>query len=165
MAMRKWLIGLFFFIFFFGQMSLVHALGTYRIHITDVNRVIHKNWLGVPHTVDCTVTWQVYEEKENGWVPVDISSFSMYRVICKGENKSIGKENQAETKGNFYTFYRKKVGERYSFFVEGYVDSLKVVSDTARVQTGRLRANGQPSNISYWLLSLINGRILLAIIG
>ena len=171
MVMRKWLIGLFSFISFFGQMNVVHALGTgaksYRIHITNVNRVTHKNWLRVPNTVDCTVTWQVYEEKKNGLVPVDISSFSMYRVICKGKDKSIEKENQAETKGNFYTFYRRKVGEQYSFIVEGYVgNKLKAVSDTLRVQTGRLRADSRPSNISRWPHWIpFNGRILLAIIG
>jgi len=170
MILRKWLIGLFLFILFFGQLNVTYALGTnekiYRIHIMDVNRVIHKNWLGIPRTVDCTVTWQVYEKKESGWMPVDVSSFSMYRVICTGEGAA-DKQNQVETKGNLYTFYGKKVGKKYSFFVKGYVgNKLKALSDTLWVQTGRLRADGQPSNLTHWHHWIpFNGRILLAIIG
>ena len=171
MAIRKWLIRLFLLILSLGQMSIAHAQGAgeknYRIHITDVNRVIHKNWLGVPNAVDCTVTWQVYEEGKNGWIPIDVSSFSLYRVVCIAHDKSTGKEIQAETKGNFYTFYRKKLGKRYSFVVKGYSKNrLKTISDTLWVQTGRLRADGQSSNLGHWHHWIpLNGRILLAIIG
>jgi len=171
MAVKELFVRCLFLVFILGQVGVSHGVrvegNSYQIHITDVNRIVHKNWLGVPRTVDCTVNWEVYEEKEGKWSPVDVSSFDSYRVVCTRKDDLADVENSDRVDGNFYTFYKRRAGKRYGFVVEGYRGDERIaVSDTAWIVTGRLRADGRPTAVIHWHHWIpFNGRIPLAIIG
>ena len=140
----------------------------YHIHITDVQRVVHKNWLRIPHSVDYTVYWELYRVVEEGMVPVDVSQLSRYRIVCGIEDDVLVEQRFEEVEGNFCTFLSRDVGKRYGFVAEGYIGEERVVvSDTAWAVTGRLSADGQSSTLRlrwhHWIP--FNGRIPLALIG
>ena len=171
MAVKERFVRCLSAVFFLGQMGIVYGFGvddeSYHIHITDVSRVIHKNWLGVPRSVDCTVNWEIYGEGEGQWTLVDVSTLDHYRAVCAREDDPLDVERSDIVEGNFHSFYKKRVGRKYGFVVEGYLDGERIaISDTAWVVTGRLRADSQPSAVISWHHWIpFNGRIPLALIG
>ena len=139
----------------------------FRVHIVDVGRTIHKNLLGVPRTVDCTVTWEVYERRGDEWASSSISNFDAYRALCLPEGTSEDVLTSDSIEDNFWTFSGLKVGAEYKFVVEGHQSGQEVVaSDTARILAGRqLRAAVPGANIRWYNWVPFNGRIPLAFFG
>jgi len=155
----------------FGCLAFVSAFAAadkiYKIHIHDVSRVVHKNWLGVPHAVDCTVRWEIYEERLGEWTLTDVSQLDHYQAYCMTPSVSKESENSGDMKANFYTFPKRSAGQRYGFVVKGFKENQEIaVSDTAWVVTGKLRADGPPPAAIQWHHWFpLNGRIPLAILG
>jgi biopolymer transport protein ExbB/TolQ len=144
-----------------------------RIHINGINRVVHKNWLGVPRSADYTVYWDVYAQNPSGWSAVDPDVFERFRLTAQ----SGAEVRQTETKGNFATI-PFRAGQKVVFVVEGMAGARSVsVSDTACAVTGKPAGSASmvsPSRLSsqgpsekskwhYWFP--LNGRIPLALIG
>ena len=70
----------------FGKIALGNEMNqNYRIYITDIQRNVHKNWLAIPRSVDFTVYWDLYQDKEEGWNPVSPDLLNHYRICCKGK--------------------------------------------------------------------------------
>lgn len=158
-------------LFILGQLVGVYVSKAddkkYGIYITDMRRVVHKNWIGLPRSVDCTVYWEIYEQGDEEWSPSEVSVFDSYRVLCQKEDRSLNEKKLGNIEGNFYTFSGLKVGVKYNFIVEGYRGGEMVASsDTARVVTGReLRATGSGYIVHWYRWIPINGRIPMSIIG
>jgi biopolymer transport protein ExbB/TolQ len=145
-----------------------------RIHINGINRVVHKNWLGIPKSADYTVYWDVYQRNPSGWVAVDPDVFERFRVTV-GSGTDV---RLFEAKGNYTTVPGCRAGQRIVFVVEGMEgERVLAVSDTAWAVTGkpagrvslspaaRFSAQGpiESSKWHYWFP--LNGRIPLAAIG
>ena len=138
----------------------------YHISISDIERAVDKNVLGVPRSVDCTLYWEVYEEKEDTWNPVETSVFDYYRLRYRN-NMNAQEELSGELEGNFYTIRDLKVSVQYRFVVEGYRDGdVVAVSDTAYVLTGKdIRATGPGMKIKWHHWIPLNGRIPMVMVG
>ena len=161
-------------VFFILFMGLIAFAGTskgeddvFRIHISDVSRIVHDNWLGIPRSADCTVTWEIYTEKDSEWIPADVSSFSPYRVVCYEENDPTDQKRSNDVDGNFYTFNGLRTGVRFGFYVEGYRNgSRAAVSDTASAMSGKsLSASADGPSTAWYHWFPLNGRFPLTIIG
>jgi biopolymer transport protein ExbB/TolQ len=138
----------------------------YKISITDIKRVVHKNWLTIPKSVDCTVIWELYEQTNGGWIQVDPNVFNYFKVICKSKKNDVQIETSEEVKGNYYTFFKKDVGQKYGIIVEGYkANKLVAVSDSAWILTGKLRADKENNGFNWIMWIPFNGRIPLKLIG
>lgn len=138
-----------------------------RVHITNIDRTVHKNWLGIPRVVDCTVQWEVYVRAEEGWSPAPITLFDSFRAVCEPEAGKDVRRVSDEITGNFWMFKDLKVDETYDFAVEGYKLRKKTaISDTARFTTGREFRAAVPGIASRWHLWIpFNGRIPMAFFG
>jgi len=152
---------------FGAQQNINSQNNAYRLYITDIKRVTHNNWLGVPNSVDCTVYWEVYREVGQNTKPVNVSEMDEYTIICNPKGASNSQIIQGNAHGNFYTFKALKVGQGYGVIVKGLKQNQVVAqSDSASILTGKeLRATGALS-ISRWYRWIpFNGRIPMAVIG
>lgn len=156
-------------------LSICHAFGAlatdaedppHRVHITNIDRTLHKNWLGIPRRVDCTIQWEAYTRALEGWAPAPITLFDSYRALCLPEGTGADLVS-GEVSGNFWTFTDLRVGEAYEFVIEGYQGGMRsATSDTARMTTGREFRASQPGAASRWHLWIpFNGRIPMAFFG
>ena len=135
-----------------------------RVHITNIDRSVHKNWLGIPNRVDCTVQWEVYTKADEGWTPAPISMFESFRAICQPVDAEDVERVSGDVEGNFWNFTDLRVGMTYDFVIEGYkAGEIISVSDTARIETGREFKASVPSVASHWHMWIpFNGRIPMA---
>lgn len=136
---------------------------SYRIRVIDIDRVINKNWLGIPRTVDCMLRWEVYENMDGSWIQIQSNPFNSYQAICMREDGSQPQQSPGTTEENVFTFSGLEVGTPYRFFVMGRQEGQEhVLSDTARVLTGRTRRPPRPMSL-HWLP--LSGRTPLALFG
>lgn len=136
-----------------------------RIHISNVDRNIQKNWLGVPRRVDCTVSWEVYERRDDDWVLTSEDRLDGYRVTCQNLTDRNEVFRSGRVVGNFHSFQDLRVGIRYGFAVEAYAGEMQITnSDTAYVRTGKsMRAALSDPNVKWHHWLPFNGRIPLAL--
>jgi biopolymer transport protein ExbB/TolQ len=138
----------------------------YRIHISDVSRHIYENILGIPKSVDCTIKWELLENLDDNWKPVDESLMDNFQVECISNEVPQHQETSENINGNFYTFEKRMIGKRYGFVVKGILGTqVSIKSDTAWVVTGKLRADGEKNAFQWHYYIPFNGRIPLALIG
>ena len=133
-----------------GQNSESSPEMDYKINIAELNRVIQKNWLGVPKSMDCTIIWEVFEQKDDGWYSTDISSFDYYSVHYKCEVEASQEQVSDKVRINYHTFNKIRTGKKIVFYVKGYhKDGTIVVSDTAWTIAGKLSADESGSEHSF----------------
>ncbi len=139
-----------------------------RIAITDVQRVIHKNWLGIPHKFDCTLSWELHRLQDDAsWDRIDISDLDACRIVCRKDDGTWEEVLSTEINGAAATFEDLKVGVKYAFIVQGIRNGIRIaVSDTTRVLTGRTLNTAQTGGIGTWIRWIpFNGRFPMAVIG
>jgi biopolymer transport protein ExbB/TolQ len=133
-----------------GQNSESSPEMDYKIHIAELNRVIKKNWLGVPKSMDCTIIWEVFEQNDDGWYSTDISSFDYFSVHYKCDVEASQEQVSDKVRVNYHTLHKIRTGKKVVFYVKGYHrDGTIVVSDTAWTITGRLLADESKSEHSF----------------
>ena len=171
MALRSCIARWTFFLIIFWQLAIIQFSqaqeSEYLIYISDIRRdVVHKNWLGIPRSVDCTLYWEVYKQEANSLKPMDSSIFDLYQVRYRKEQESSEGGISTQVNGNFYACKDLQAGIRYHFIVEGIQNGVKLaVSDTAfAVFTGKLKSSSpRPPKWHHWIP--FNGRVPMAIIG
>jgi len=171
MTLKKYPAGRLFFSLILLQLFCVQSLQAVqdedRINISDVQRTIQKNWIGLPKSVNCTLYWEVYEKADDQWNPVDVNSFDYYQVIYRRGDDVSMEVKSGQVSGNFHSYPELQIGKRYQFIVEGYRDGIqRVVSDTASVvTTGKFRSNGPASSLKWHHYIPFNGRFPMSIVG
>ncbi|MCJ7813364.1 MotA/TolQ/ExbB proton channel family protein, partial [bacterium] len=169
MSVKKRLIYLGCLILFQGGMlsSLRGDESSYKIFISDIQSVAHKNWMGVPRLVDYTIYWEIYQQEGTQWNPADLTVCESFRVYCYQEDGLQDESHSGDLVGNFYVFNAKKAGVNYHLFVEGYKNGNRVaLSDTANVVIGKELRAGKPLAVVQWHQWIpLNGRIPMAIVG
>ena len=162
---------LLFLVVFAGIGANAIAQESYRLYITDIERVYHKDFLGVPNSVTCTVYWKVYQEKYDEEIAVELSTLADYRLryIAFKKNKFQKNWESPALKNDGYALSNLPVGQRYGFTLEGYRDGkLMAISDTSWVVTGKLRADMSPpqeGEVSGRLGLPFSGRFPMALLG
>lgn len=154
-----------------GLLMLFHGAGSgfcngnsYQVQILDVQRTIHKNWLGVPVSFDVHLQWDVFKREATQQEPADLSQFPEFQVVCLEQSKDLAVVEDQRVKSNTATFINKKAGVPYAFLVRAIHDDLLVsVSDTVWVRTGRMRAQIQNSHWTDYIP--FSGRVPMALIG
>ncbi|NQT25459.1 MotA/TolQ/ExbB proton channel family protein [candidate division KSB1 bacterium] len=139
----------------------------YQVQILDIQRTVHKNWLGVPTSFDANLQWDVFQTEATQLVPADLSKFSEFQVVCINQSTEPAHTENLQVQSNTATFINKKAGVPYAFLVlamDG--DGTVAVSDTAWVQTGRMRADTEIEDQQPWTNYIpFNGRIPMALMG
>ncbi len=157
-----------FVLFHLGIISSLRGeVGSYKIYISDIQNVVHKNWMGVPRSVDYSVYWEVYQKKDEIWNPADLSVCESFQIYCYQEGEFPDDQSYDHIEGNFFMLNNKQVGVEYGLFIEGYTNGILIASsDTAKMVVGKeLRLEGPLAIVQWHQWFPLNGRIPMAIIG
>ena len=123
------------------------AQAQYKIHISDIKREVHKNWLWIPKSVDFTVKWRLYRVQGEGFVSVNFREIPSYKIYCSKDSTFATAETKTVNDTNFSVFLGKEIGEKYSFKIKGLDQHNEVVAvtDTAWAIGGKQASDiGQP---------------------
>lgn len=143
----------------------------YNIQIDNINRTVYKNFLGIPKTVDFTLSWRVLEMQDGKYVDTDLKQLQNYEVMYAAGDSTfahantikIGQLDSCKIEG-------LQVGKKYFFRVQAVDENNKIYqSQVAWQQPGR-RVNFSSTidedEQSSWLWYLpVSGRFPLTLLG
>ncbi|MBC8185182.1 MotA/TolQ/ExbB proton channel family protein [candidate division KSB1 bacterium] len=110
----------------------------YKIHICDIEKKVHKNWMWIPDKVDYTVRWEILRLEQDEFVRESFTKIPTYQVFYSRADSTFREAKVDSIKGqNSMVFLDMDVGEKYYFRVEGVMNENIVQSDTAWIVTGR----------------------------
>ena len=159
---------------FLGLLLLSTALWAqeqYRIEIKNIDRVIYKNFLGIPKEVDYTVHWDVLKLQNGEWLPAPVTTFREYELLYSEEDSTFGRSQTIRVGAvDSCTVEKLAVGKKYFFRVQAVgPDNKRYVSQTAWMVSGKpvkyaevSQEEGEGSWTWYFPLS---GRFPLTILG
>jgi len=147
------------------------AQDQYRLEIKNINRVIYKNFLGIPKDVDYTIYWDVLHLQNGQWMPAPISVFSNYEVLYSEEDSTFAQARTIRVSAvDSCTIPKLDVGKKYFFRVQAFgPNNLRYVSQTAWMLSGKpvkYTAVSQKEGESSWIWYFpFSGRFPLTILG
>jgi biopolymer transport protein ExbB/TolQ len=113
----------------------------YKIHIPDINREVHNNWLGIPKKVDYTVRWEVLgkEEGQEDFVRKSYHDLQKYKVYMSlADSTFTGARSYPAEDKDYLVFRDMEISEKYYFKVEGITTQNEVVqSEAVWIVTGK----------------------------
>jgi hypothetical protein len=135
-----------------------------RPHINAIDRDIKRDLLQVPQSFNCTIHWDVVQQKSDGqWVSCDSPPFDRYQVRCyEGEMLRDSVECRFE-EPKTAVFKSLDPNTEYHFSVMGISASNRIESDFAFVTTGKELA-AMENQIQWWHRLPISGRTPLHLI-
>lgn len=138
----------------------------YKIHIRNVEKEVHKNWMQLPQTVDCTVSWELYKGLNTDWEPAPTTVLNGYEVLCFTQNNPSVPLLSLASEEDAAVLEKLPARETLGLVVRGQKDSEWVaLSDTAWVTVGRVAASNGDNRVVWHHYIPISGRIPMALVS
>ncbi len=151
--------------------NVAYGQPAYKIEIKNIDRVIYKNFLGIPKTVDYTLFWDVSKMNNGQWFPARIDELSSYEVLYAEEDSSFSQARSIRVGVvDSCKIADLKVGKKYFFKVQALAPNGQLYqSQVVWMLSGKpvsyaatAREEGETSWIWYFPL---NGRFPLTLLG